>query len=64
MVIGDQLIYGGYFWMKARGLSDATSQSGSYYVGYVRYLPVDCCLWNGDLACWVTRGWHETKLSV
>ncbi|EBZ6087934.1 hypothetical protein D7Y91_07125 [Salmonella enterica subsp. enterica serovar Kumasi] len=27
-------------------------------------LPVDNCCMQGDSACWVTRGWHETKLSV
>lgn len=27
-------------------------------------LPVDSCPCDGDSACWVTRGWHETKLSV
>ncbi|EOF5882599.1 hypothetical protein ACK1IP_001946 [Salmonella enterica] len=27
-------------------------------------LPVKSCPCDGDSACWVTRGWHETKLSV
>lgn len=27
-------------------------------------LPVESCPCDGDFACWVTRGWHETKLSV
>ncbi|ECC7507217.1 hypothetical protein DCN17_09485 [Salmonella enterica] len=27
-------------------------------------LPVDNCCMQGDSQCWVTRGWHETKLSV
>lgn len=27
-------------------------------------LPVDSCPCDGDSACWVTRGWHATKLSV
>lgn len=27
-------------------------------------LPVDSCPCDGDSQCWVTRGWHETKLSV
>ncbi|EDU6133226.1 hypothetical protein CA424_003810 [Salmonella enterica subsp. enterica] len=27
-------------------------------------LPVESCPCDGDSACWVTRGWHETKLSV
>ncbi|EBS3741954.1 hypothetical protein DQY98_05120 [Salmonella enterica subsp. enterica serovar Saintpaul] len=27
-------------------------------------LPVDSCPCDGDSACWVTRGWHETKLAV
>lgn len=27
-------------------------------------LPIDSCPCDGDSACWVTRGWHETKLSV
>lgn len=27
-------------------------------------LPVVQCPCDGDSACWVTRGWHETKLSV
>lgn len=27
-------------------------------------LPVASCPCDGDSACWVTRGWHETKLSV
>ncbi|EIY0041999.1 hypothetical protein R1P12_003291 [Salmonella enterica] len=27
-------------------------------------LPVDSCPCDGDSACWVTQGWHETKLSV
>ncbi|WP_235423943.1 hypothetical protein [Citrobacter koseri] len=27
-------------------------------------LPVEQCLCDGDSQCWVTRGWHETKLSV
>ncbi|HBB6758910.1 TPA: hypothetical protein JD366_002779 [Citrobacter amalonaticus] len=26
-------------------------------------LPVMSCPCDGDSACWVTRGWHETKLS-
>ncbi|WP_336981786.1 MULTISPECIES: hypothetical protein [unclassified Cedecea] len=25
-------------------------------------LPVECCPCAGDSACWVTQGWHETKL--
>ncbi|PNO81414.1 hypothetical protein MC77_022060 [Citrobacter koseri] len=27
-------------------------------------LPVVQCPCDGDSTCWVTRGWHETKLSV
>lgn len=27
-------------------------------------LPVESCPCDGDSACWVTRGWHDTKLSV
>lgn len=27
-------------------------------------LPVKSCPCDGDSACWVTRGWHETKLLV
>ncbi|HCO7840134.1 TPA: hypothetical protein OB695_000168 [Escherichia coli] len=27
-------------------------------------LPVKSCPCAGDSACWVTRGWHETKLAV
>ena len=27
-------------------------------------LPVESCPCDGDSQCWVTRGWHETKLSV
>ncbi|MGV4259644.1 hypothetical protein [Citrobacter freundii] len=27
-------------------------------------LPVESCPCDGDSECWVTRGWHETKLSV
>lgn len=27
-------------------------------------LPVESCPCDGDSACWVTRGWHETKLSA
>ncbi|WP_407129021.1 hypothetical protein [Citrobacter cronae] len=27
-------------------------------------LPVKSCPCDGDSACWVTRGWHEIKLSV
>ncbi|HBV7426210.1 hypothetical protein DJ485_15395 [Citrobacter freundii] len=27
-------------------------------------LPVESCPCDGDSACWVTRGWHETKLAV
>jgi hypothetical protein len=27
-------------------------------------LPVESCPCNGDSACWVTHGWHETKLAV
>ena len=27
-------------------------------------LPVASCPCEGDSACWVTRGWHETKLSA
>lgn len=27
-------------------------------------LPVDSCPCDGDSACWVTRGWHETKIDV
>lgn len=27
-------------------------------------IPVDSCPCDGDSQCWVTRGWHETKLSV
>lgn len=27
-------------------------------------LPVKSCPSDGDSQCWVTRGWHETKLSV
>lgn len=27
-------------------------------------LSVKSCPCDGDSACWVTRGWHETKLSV
>lgn len=27
-------------------------------------LPVEQCPCDGDSACWVTRGWHETKLAV
>lgn len=27
-------------------------------------LPVKSCPCDGDSACWVTQGWHETKLEV
>ncbi|EBR2208743.1 hypothetical protein C3S60_10365 [Salmonella enterica] len=27
-------------------------------------LPINSCPCNGDSQCWVTSGWHETKLSV
>ncbi|EAY3775007.1 hypothetical protein H2359_000764 [Salmonella enterica] len=27
-------------------------------------LPVKSCPCDGDSACWVTHGWHETKLAV
>lgn len=27
-------------------------------------LPVQSCPCSGDSQCWVTTGWHETKLSV
>ncbi|ECF5971254.1 hypothetical protein FNI63_07615 [Salmonella enterica subsp. salamae] len=27
-------------------------------------LPVASCPCDGDSQCWVTRGWHETKLSA
>ncbi|WP_410738912.1 hypothetical protein [Citrobacter freundii] len=27
-------------------------------------LPVESCPCDGDSACWVTRGWHETKSPV
>ncbi len=27
-------------------------------------VPVNSCPCNGDSQCWVTRGWHETKLEV
>ncbi|WP_214240793.1 hypothetical protein [Raoultella ornithinolytica] len=27
-------------------------------------LPVSSCPCAGDSQCWITRGWHETKLSV
>lgn len=27
-------------------------------------LPVESCPCDGDSACWVTRGWHDTKLPV
>lgn len=27
-------------------------------------LPVEQCPCDGDSACWVMRGWHETKLAV
>lgn len=27
-------------------------------------LPVKSCPCDGDAQCWVTRGWHETKLAV
>lgn len=27
-------------------------------------LPVKSCPCAGDSACWVTQGWHETKLEV
>ncbi|MFC3191305.1 hypothetical protein [Pseudocitrobacter faecalis] len=27
-------------------------------------LPVESCPCDGDSQCWVTRGWHETKLAV
>ncbi|MEX3020252.1 hypothetical protein AB4K05_11740 [Kluyvera sp. STS39-E] len=27
-------------------------------------LPVDSCPCDGDSQCWVTRGWHSTKLVV
>ncbi len=27
-------------------------------------LPVESCPCAGDSACWLTRGWHETKLPV
>ncbi|EEW5980715.1 hypothetical protein D7V59_10345 [Escherichia coli] len=27
-------------------------------------LPVESCPCDGDSACWVTHGWHETKLVV
>ncbi|WP_188249427.1 hypothetical protein [Citrobacter sp. C1] len=27
-------------------------------------LPVDSCCMQGDSACWVTSGWHQTKLSL
>ncbi|MFS8283295.1 hypothetical protein [Escherichia coli] len=27
-------------------------------------LPVESCPCDGDSACWLSRGWHETKLAV
>lgn len=27
-------------------------------------LPVDSCCMQGDSECWVTSGWHQTKLSL
>ncbi len=27
-------------------------------------VPVNSCPCNGDSQCWVTKGWHETKLIV
>ncbi len=27
-------------------------------------LPVESCPCDGDSACWLTRGWHETKIAV
>ncbi|EAR2255229.1 hypothetical protein ACEPFB_003612 [Salmonella enterica] len=27
-------------------------------------LPIESCPCDGDSQCWVTRGWHETKLAV
>lgn len=27
-------------------------------------LPVESCPCDGDSQCWITRGWHETKLSA
>ncbi|MFH5089633.1 hypothetical protein ACHHZA_17365 [Citrobacter freundii complex sp. 2024EL-00230] len=27
-------------------------------------LPVESCPCDGDSQCWVTRGWHETKLAL
>ncbi|ECU3941129.1 hypothetical protein D1313_19990 [Salmonella enterica subsp. enterica serovar Muenchen] len=27
-------------------------------------LPVKSCPCDGDSACWVTRGWHDTKLAL
>jgi len=27
-------------------------------------LPIDACPCSGDSQCWVTQGWHETKLAV
>lgn len=47
---------------RARGRikSISTNRCGKYGDA----LPVDSCPCDGDSACWVTRGWHETKLSV
>ncbi|EBE7962659.1 hypothetical protein ACO338_003706 [Salmonella enterica] len=27
-------------------------------------VPVNSCPCNGDSQCWVTKGWHETRLTV
>ncbi|WP_431307391.1 hypothetical protein [Escherichia coli] len=27
-------------------------------------VPVNSCPCNGDSQCWVTKGWHETKLMI
>lgn len=47
---------------RARGRIKSISTNRCGKCGDV--LPVESCPCDGDSACWVTRGWHDTKLSV
>lgn len=47
---------------RVRGRIKSISANRCGKCGYA--LPVESCPCDGDSACWVTRGWHDTKLSV
>lgn len=50
-----------------KGVEDACHAAmlqGSQPVSQTYKLPVNSCPCNGDSQCWVTKGWHETKLIV